>query len=250
MGSKIFTGKYDINSINIGSNRKLTLYSLMGILQDIASRHAFYLGYGYEDMKKLSLFWVLTAQKIKIYDWASWHQKLRVETWTTPIRKFYAFREYQFYIEDRVVGECSTKWLILDGKTRKPVRAEYINKDIPYRDDFNLDFSTEKLVLPDDMSFVREYSVYNSDLDMNGHVNNTKYCKWVLNSLPFHCFTEKIIKEFDIQFLNETFLGDKVELFRSKNEDIENSCESIYFKGVRGADKNSLFSSRLLFTTP
>ena len=243
-GGNIYIGEYDINSINIDSNRRLSLYGLMGILQDVASLHAYELGFGYEDMKSHGVFWVLMAQKIKIDKWPVWHQKLEVKSWTTPVKGFYAFREFQLFIDNQLIGECSTKWIILNSKTRRPIRAEYINDIVKSREDYRLNFDTEKIELSDEMEFVKEFSVYNSDLDMNKHLNNTKYCKWVLNSLPEEIFKNSVVKEFDINFLSETFLGDKVGIYLNQVLD-SNGLKEVLVKGERVSDKRVTFSSRL-----
>ncbi len=44
-----------------------------------------------------------------------------------------------------------------------------------------------------------------SDLDMNNHVNNTRYVKWILDSIPIEYHNTMKVNEFEINFLNETF---------------------------------------------
>lgn len=240
MDNRIFSKEYEINSININSNRELSLHGLLGILQDVASLHAYKLGFGYEDMLSHKMFWVLIAQSIKMDSWPKWHQTIRVDSWTTPIKGIFAFREFEIYVDDKLVGNSSTKWLILDSETRKPKRADSINDLLFSRSDYDLGLSTKKIKLNDDLELVRRYRVYNCDMDLNGHVNNTKYSRWVLNSLPYQEFKGFNIGEYHINFSHETVIGDEVEILQ-KVED-----GKIYIKGGKIGSGEEVFTAELV----
>ena len=64
-----------------------------------------------------------------------------------------------------------------------------------------LAFTPEKIAVSDGLAEVARFSVRNSDLDVNGHVNNTRYAQWILDSTPpeahrawrverYHCLAE------------------------------------------------------------
>ena len=55
-----------------------------------------------------------------------------------------------------------------------------------------------------------------SDLDVNSHVNNVKYTQWALDMMTERNHKEFVIKEYDINFLSETFLNDELQGFKSK----------------------------------
>jgi len=56
MSDVLFEKTYSVNSINININKKLGLFGILGILQDIAALHADILGVGYESMVKNDAF--------------------------------------------------------------------------------------------------------------------------------------------------------------------------------------------------
>ena len=53
---------------------------------------------------------------------------------------------------------------------------------------------------------------------MNSHVNNVKYTQWALDMMTERNHRDFIIKEYDINFLSETFLGDELQGFKSKGQ--------------------------------
>jgi medium-chain acyl-[acyl-carrier-protein] hydrolase len=44
----ILEKEYKVNSLNMNTNKKLGLFGLLGILQDVTGEHALKLGFGYE----------------------------------------------------------------------------------------------------------------------------------------------------------------------------------------------------------
>lgn len=56
-----------------------------------------------------------------------------------------------------------------------------------------------------------EHTVSYSDLDINGHTNNSRYVVWAMDCLPNEV-TDSPVKDLYINFVKETLPGDKVQL--------------------------------------
>ncbi len=63
----------------------------------------------------------------------------------------------------------------------------------------------------------KNFQVRNSDLDMNHHVNNTKYLEWMIETIPENM--NKKISEVDIIFLREGLYQDKIRSIAELNEE-------------------------------
>ena len=74
---------------------------------------------------------------------------------------------------------------------------------------------TERVMLPEEMIHVTDFKVRISDLDVNSHVNNVKYTQWALDMMRERDHREWVIREYDINFLSETFLGDTMQGYKS-----------------------------------
>lgn len=243
MEDNIFQQKYKIRSININSNKRLGLYGLLGILQDAASEHAFKLDFGYEAMIENGSFWVLIRQKLKMTVWPKWHDSITIKTWTAPIEGFYDIREFEIYIENEKIGECSTTWMILDSKTRRPKEISEAENTFQPRTDYRLGITADKIYMPEELKPNKTFEVQVSDLDMNNHVNNVQYSQWLLNSIPFKYHKSHIIDEFEINFLNETFIGDVITCSSLVNQD---NLNEIYFSGTNEKTAKTAFYARLV----
>ena len=63
--------------------------------------------------------------------------------------------------------------------------------------------------------FVVKYS----DLDQNNHVNNVKYLQWILDSYPDNYCRQHLVKIFEINYLSETSLNDRIVIRTERMED-------------------------------
>ncbi|WP_372656109.1 acyl-[acyl-carrier-protein] thioesterase, partial [Halobacteriovorax sp.] len=192
----IFEKEYSVNSINININKRLGLFGMLGILQDVSTIHAEVLDLGFEFMEKNNSFWVLTQQKLKMNTWPKWQDILTIKTWPRGSDGLKANRDFEIFLEGQKIGECVTTYMVIDGHTRRPVRAdlgEEVEKSCP-KD--VLDFIPIKVHVPEEARVEKTIEVRNSDLDMNNHVNNTKYSQWILDTIPLQYHRSVKVLEF------------------------------------------------------
>ena len=242
---KIYTITYKVDTNYVNFNKKLGLYGTLGLLQDIASEHAEILGFGYDDMLARNIFWVLTRQKLVMNQWPNWRDNVKIVTWTKPVEGFNAFREFEIFIGEKKIGACTTTWMILDGNKRRPTKPDFEHNDKFARMDYGLDIRAGRVKQPEEEEKVGVFKVHNSDIDMNNHVNNTRYSKWVLDSIPMDYHSALNLKEFEINFLGETFLDDEVTIFSSSQK--SNPEEKIaYYSGIRESDNRKVFAAKLV----
>lgn len=244
--SDILEIDYKINSLHINTSKVLGVYGLLGILQDVAGEHAEKLGFGFEDSLDKGFFWVLVRQKLRMDSWPTWHDIVTVKTWTKPVMGTTAFREFEIFIGDKKIGDCSTTWMILDIQTRAPKIIDDSANLFHSRMDYSLDYTAEKVLLPETLEPITTFDVRISDLDMNNHVNNVKFTQWILDSIPFEYHNSHVIQEYEINFLREVFLADKIEVSSNIHHFHQISNEELFFKGSRENESKPAFIARLL----
>lgn len=243
----IFTEKYKVRSTQINLNNRLGLYGLLGMLQDIASEHAAHLGFGYQQLMEKGFFWVLIQQKLKMDKYPKWNEYLTIKTWSLPVEGSYAIREFEIFHNEQKIGECSSTWITLDIKTRKPIDLTHHQQLFKPRLDGGLNFKTERVNLPQSMQPISNFQVKISDLDANLHVNNVKYTQWALDMLPLDNHQNYAIKEYEINFLSETFLDDEMEGFIHTQKSVEENNNQIkhYFYAKKIGSEKPAFISKL-----
>lgn len=237
----IFEKKYKVNKYN--PPEKFGLFSLLKMLQDAARGHASLLGFGYKDSWEKGFFWVLARQKLRVSRWPNSSEVLNIKTWSKPILGIFAIREFEIFVGQEKIAECSTTWMILDTNTRKPKKIEGSEEIFKPSKDYGLDFSAGKISLPANMETVMNFAVETKDLDANNHVNNTRYTKWILNALENE--SSRMIKEYEINFSKETFLADEIEIFSHTVGNPSSQNQEVFFKADRVHDSATVFTARI-----
>lgn len=236
----VFEKDYEINLFMINMNGRLGIYGLLNIIQDLSSQHGEQQGFGYAKQIQMNKFWVLVGQKIKMKKWPKWNDKLRFKTWIRPLDGKIVYRDIEFYFGDELIGECSVSWLLMDGRTRKMAKIEDMPETVISRSDYKLPFTAEKLKKRPDHEVISDRVVRVTDLDINDHVNNTKYTQWVLDTIELKYHKKLFLSEFEINFLAESKLDDVIEIMSSEKHPEQVDTQ---FMGIRKSDGKPVFIS-------
>ena len=90
------------------------------------------------------------------------------------------------------------------------------------------------------MNELAKFSVRNSDLDLNGHVNNTRYAQWLLDSVSEESHRKYILTDYEINFLAETKQGEEISIYGGEIEP-----DKFQFQGFRARDQKVVFAALL-----
>lgn len=244
MKKALFRKSFEVNDHEINLRNRLKLVDLLRMIQDTASEHASTLGFGYEEMMNSGIFWVLIRQKLKMDYWPKCGEDLEIQTWTKPISGIFAIREFHFSLKNTIVGSCSTSWMILDSQKRKPQDLNKVSSKFTPRTDFELDYQAQKILISKPLESLGITIVNENDLDLNNHVNNVKYSQWVMEKIPIEFQKKYLIKEYEINFLEETYLDEPIEI-ESNLQKIKSDQQEILFKASKVNIDKPVFISRM-----
>jgi medium-chain acyl-[acyl-carrier-protein] hydrolase len=250
MTDPVWSQHYEVNSIVLDHQKRLSLVGLLNLLQDIAWIHAEHLGWGYDSLVESGTLWVLSRQKVVMQEWPVWEDKLTINTWPRRSGAIMALREFEIIAEDksgakRRIGECSTSWLVLDWNTRKVQKLDRIMSGIVSREDGVLAITAERIPPRTDLAEIARFEVRNSDLDVNGHVNNTRYAQWVTDTLTLDELARYAIAEYDVNFLAETGVGDTIVIESEPGTPDANGTVLRHYQGRKTTEEKPAFTARL-----
>lgn len=237
--------RYEINSFLVNPQKRLGLYALLNMLQDTAWSHASRIGHGHDESLARKTFWVLTRQHLVMDEWPAWGESLEIETWIRPITGAVAMRDFELKLGGRRIGEATTGWLLLDAESRRPL------KDVPTlgfepRTEGVSALETPKIAPVEGAKPMAKFHVRNSDIDMNDHVNNTRYAQWILDAMPIEWHKRYRLEDYQINFLAEAKLGDAVEVqFTALEGDETTPRTRLLFQGLREGDRKPIFTALL-----
>lgn len=191
---------------DVDRDQVLLLPGAFKLLQEAAIKHADLFDAGTRAMVNRGESWVLNRMAAAIHRYPRYEEPLRVVTWSSGIRAFKGYRDFRIYGGEELVVSASSLWLYVNLKSKSLVRVpEDIAAMFPSRPGavFRPELDKLKLVPPDATS-AQTYpvSIRYSDVDGNGHVNNTAYFDCLQTALASGGFSPRPAN-VEIQFLKE-----------------------------------------------
>lgn len=197
---------FSIRASEVNFEGRMKLYSLCDLLQEVAGNNALQLNFDITDLQEKNSTWVLQRLNLQIKKYPGWRDRIIIETWPSGGDRLRAYRSYRVLNDQReVIVKGLSYWLILKLENRRPVRIpEEILKLKRADSELILPVKKQRIDNPESVEDWRTFVVRKADLDMNKHVNNTKYVEWLEERIP----EEKEISELDIEFLAESNYAD------------------------------------------
>lgn len=201
------TGDFD-------KNRRLTPTAILDLCQTVAGAHAEKIGCGFAAMLEKQQIWVLSKVRYRVLQSPAIHTNVRVATWPLAPEKVTFRREYKIMAEDGTpLILADSQWVVVHSEKRRVLPAgnvygagqAHLTEESfgPFMKvaDFAADAPAHTVV----PTF--------SDMDMNDHVNNTRYAAWVLDALG-----DVSIAALQIDYHRELQAGQQVALFTQATE--------------------------------
>ncbi len=217
--------------------------AICNYLQESAWRHAVDLGFGFYEMRKRNQVWVIVSFVMKMEALPQWGEKIRVETWPRKVDRFIAMRDFRIYSDKNIkVGAATSSWMVLDLDNRRPCKLDdlEIAAGSHITDDNALGEDAPLLKSAEDLEKVLDHNVQYSEIDHNGHVNNTRYIDWCYNSIPSDFHRKKRFETLTINYLSEVKEEEKIEIYRK-----ELPGERYSFEGARWENGKRVFRSEI-----
>jgi len=151
----------------------------LAIMQEMAGGHAELLGSGRAALWEKGVVWVIARTQTKFDTLPKLDDELTVITWPGASTHGLFPRSFVFYANGVQVGAAATLWMLVDCHTHELVKNPADIAGIPA--------STIPAPLPMPRRIREQGEVLRrelrtcrySDLDTNGHMNNTRYAQWV-----------------------------------------------------------------------
>ena len=244
---KVLRLETKIPAYHVSLNGQAKFYTLASMLLESTAIHASMHGFGYHDMIRDKIYWVLSRFQIIMHSYPFMNEPIVIESWHKGTNKLFFMRDYRMYSgDDRPLASATTAWLVLDGNTGRPKKMA--KESNPYQDAEKDLHAIENL--PDKLPAIPEpdrqipVTAKYSDLDINKHVNAAKYIEWIQDCYGKETYESKNIREFQINYQLETKFGEEVDI-RIKHRSGDDPFD--YFEGIRTTDQNQAFRARINF---
>ncbi len=181
-------------------------------IQDSANSHMEACGKTYRELWESGLAFVLSKITVKFYDVIKVHDRFTCTTWASPSKGVKFNRCYRVTKGDTCIAEAESVWALLNTNEDRLCKVGEHGFDLGEEDALHLETSPRfKIPAEAELASKGLREVMYSDIDMNGHMNNTKYPDVICNYVGD--MTAKRVKEITINFVSPALTGEKIEFF-------------------------------------
>lgn len=211
-----FHKDFEVRSYQVHPSGKLSLTALADLFQEIAWLHADSADFG-RNLSAQQQSWILSRIDIKCVSLPSWGDPIHVYTTGRGVDKLFAFREFLVTNpQGKVLATAISSWVLMNMESRKLLRPEQVLPATLFDPLDQPDYQPERIRIKGELIYTEKLKVRYSDLDLNDHVNNTSYIRWVENILcENNCMHDNTL----INYVAECTLGDELEISLWKNNE-------------------------------
>lgn len=214
-----FTQHYTAKWHDTDANRLVRPSALVTYLQETANEHLIQKGISLDELRdRYGLAFILGSISVRVYEPLFSGDAIEVETWTYGEKGFRHNRCFRVLRNGKTVAEATSVWALIKLADGTLVKVE----DMPYRIE-----PDEPITLPDlpprlrmpslsEMEFVGERRIVYSDIDYNGHMNNTRYPDMLCDFIPE--MRESRMTGMVLSYRKEAVFAHTLRVFRAKTE--------------------------------
>ncbi|KAI4357720.1 hypothetical protein L6164_001652 [Bauhinia variegata] len=222
-----------IRSYEVGADKTATLESILNLLQETALNHVWMsglLGDGFgatHGMMKNNLIWVVSRMQVQVDYYPIWGEVTEIDTWVGASGKNGMRRDW--LIRSKATGlvfaRATSTWVMMNRATRRlsKIPVEVKDEIFPWfieKQAINEDAHEKIVKLDKEVKYMNsDLKPKRSDLDMNQHVNNVKYVKWMLQTIPDQVLESHQLSEITLEFRRECGKSDIVQSLCQPEED-------------------------------
>ena len=215
-----FKHQYVIKWHDTDANREVRSSALVTYLQETANEHLIHIGISLDELRdRYGLAFILGSISVRVYEPLFSGDEIEVSTWTCGEKGFRHNRCFRVVKGEKTVAEATSVWALIDLRDGSLVKVEDMPYHIEPEDAITLPDLPLRLRMPkpEQMELLGTRRIVYSDIDYNGHMNNTRYPDMLCDFVPGIC--QKRACGMVVSYRKEAVFGHTLRVFGKKNHD-------------------------------
>lgn len=213
----VYRTQLTLRNKDVNLYRRLRTSALFELLQEVSIRHTEELGAGRALTLDRGFLWMVTMQRAEIGRMPEYDERVTVETWPGETMHLLFPRYYRLLDEaGHVLVSASAIWGLVDRESRRMI----------FPDRYGIAITGEvtghEIALPTPIKkaegeLAAFFTVPYSYLDLNGHMNNTRYFDLAEDHIPAPAEGRRLTG-ISAEYVSEARLGDRIALTVEQTE--------------------------------
>lgn len=210
----LYKQHYRLTAAQCNAQMELAPAQLVQQIIEVATLHADALGVGFKRLAEDGNLWVLTRVALEMKRYPRLPEEYELITWIEGYNRHFSERNFEIVSADgEALGYARTIWMSINLKSRRPADLSDISHIASTVSDKECPIARQgKIRLIDPPQIVHEYTFRVSDIDLNRHVNSTRYVELILNQMDLADFDDGYLARFEIEYKREAHYHDMVEV--------------------------------------
>ena len=203
-----------------GMSQTLSLGELLRLTSDSAVEDYRERGMSYGFLAEHNIAILVSRLSFRFHAMPQGNQRVNVATWEEKPEALQLKRAYELTDEGggRLVSGLSA-WLLVNPATRRIIPTKDFTLRPPRDWEKEHDcLKPGKIILPPDMELWHERTICLSDIDANGHANNSRYGAFVEDALP-PAYRNRAFTDFRLNYSREAKLDQKMQVFGKADDE-------------------------------
>ncbi len=241
----IYTKEFQIHDWASDRFGRLKPSALLYFIQEVSGIHESSLGASHEILAEKNLFWAVLRCKVQISRIPHTGETIRLETWPLPTTRVAYPRSVVAYDKNGTeIFRAISLWVLMDSTTRTMVLPGKSGIIVPGTLQGG-ELTVPGSLIPKVYKNQTSRTVRFTDLDANGHMNNTRYLDWIYDVLPSQFHSEHTLRELTICYLSEAREGQTLDMNWELAEG--NLFQMETHRTEPDGGNHRVFASRILF---
>ena len=240
----VYQQSFHINDSCVDCSGSLKLSTLLYFAQEVAGQHFDRIAMTYDQLAQKGMFWAIIRQRVQISRLPMSGEDIVVKTWPMPnTRVAFPRSVVAFDAQGNELFRVLTLWVLMDVNSRAMILPGKSGIALPGT---VLGNELEPPASLPAKNYVnhRHRTVCFTDLDRNGHMNNTRYLDWIADLFPSAFHFSHSPAEFTVCYLSEAREGQELILSWDAFED---GTVGVDAHRQNGEKTERIFSARLSY---